>query len=48
VQVVKQREQGDFSITRRIALGSADLVDRLLQTSQNGGMINTAYIERLN
>jgi transposase-like protein len=48
VQVVKQRTQGNFSITRQIAQGSADLVDRLLRTSQNGGVINTAYIERLN
>jgi transposase-like protein/IS1 family transposase len=48
VQVVKQRAADHFSITRRIAQGSADLVERLLKASQNGGMINTAYIERLN
>jgi len=48
VQVIKQRSQGDFSITRNIAQGSVDLVARLLHTSQNDGMINTAYIERLN
>lgn len=48
VQVIKQRSQDSFSITRNIVQGSADLVARLLRTSQNGGMINTAYIERLN
>jgi transposase-like protein len=47
VQVVKRRSR-PFSIKRRIALGCADLVARLLSASQHGGLINTAYIERLN
>lgn len=47
VQVVKRRSP-PFSIKRRIALGCADLVERLLSASQGGGLINTAYIERLN
>jgi len=47
VQVVKRRSR-PFSIKRRIALGCADLVERLLSASQGGGLINTAYIERLN
>jgi len=48
VQVVKQRLNGRLSIVRRIAQGSADQVTRLLQVSQGGGKINTAFIERLN
>ena len=48
VQVVKRRTRQAFSIERRIALGCAQLVQRLLRSSQGGGLINTAYIERLN
>lgn len=48
VQVVKQRTQDSLTITRRIAQGTADQVARLLTATQNGGGINTAYIERLN
>lgn len=48
VQVVKRRTRRTFSIQRRIALGCAQLVQRLLFSSQGGGLINTAYIERLN
>jgi hypothetical protein len=48
VQVVKQRLNGQLSIVRRIAQGSADQVTDLLQASQAGGQINTAFIERLN
>lgn len=48
VQVVKQRSKESFSITRRIVQGTQELVDRLLQATQHGGLINTAYIERLN
>jgi transposase-like protein len=48
VQVIKRRTQDAFSIERRIAQGDPDLIDRLLQSSQNGGVINTAFIERLN
>lgn len=48
VQVVKQRGKDSFSITRRIVQGTQDLVDRLLLVTQNGGQINTSYIERLN
>ncbi len=47
VQVVKRRSR-PLSIKRRIALGCAHLVARLLSASQGGGLINTAYIERLN
>ena len=48
VQVVKQRSAGTMEIQRRIVQGSQQLVERLLQRSQEGGVINTAYIERFN
>jgi hypothetical protein len=48
VQVVKQRSQGVLTIQRRIVPGAAPLVQRLVQHTQGGGLINTAYIERLN
>lgn len=48
VQVVKQRSAGVLDIERRIVQGSAALVQRLLQQTQGGGQINTAFIERLN
>lgn len=48
VQVVKQRQEKVFTIERRIAQGCERMIQRLLHMTQNGGMINTAYIERLN
>lgn len=48
VQVVKQRVNSRLSIVRRIVQGSAQQVAELLQFSQGGGKINTAFIERLN
>lgn len=48
VQVVKQRANGTLSIVRRIVQGTSQQVTDLLQTSQGGGKINTAFIERLN
>ena len=48
VQVVKQRKAKMFTIDRRIVQGCAKMIARLLLASQNGGQINTAYIERLN
>jgi len=48
VQVVKQRLGGQLSIVRRIVQGSSQQVAELLQLSQAGGQINTAFIERLN
>jgi transposase-like protein len=48
VQVVKQRLDGHLSVIRRIVQGSAQQVATLLQASQGGGQINTAFIERLN
>lgn len=49
VQVVKQRTAGTLPIDRRIVQGAAAMIDRLIQQSQGRkGVINTAYIERLN
>ncbi len=48
VQVVKQRKADSLEIKRRIFQGSKELVERLLLRTQHGGVINTAYIERLN
>ncbi len=48
VQVVKHRTAAGLDIVRRIAQDSAHMVAALLQRSQGGTIINTAYIERLN
>jgi transposase-like protein len=48
VQVVKQRANGSLTLIRRIVQGSRQQVVQLLQASQGGGQINTAFIERLN
>jgi transposase-like protein len=48
VQVVKHRAEGLLTIERRIVQGGKELVDRLITATQGSGIINTAYIERLN
>lgn len=48
VQVVKQRMQAVLHVDRRIVQGAQQLVEHLIQTTQGKGMINTAFIERLN
>ncbi len=48
VQVVKQRVEGSLNVERRIVQGTQAVVDRLIQKTQGKGMINTAFIERLN
>jgi transposase-like protein len=48
VQVVKQRVEGVLHVDRRIVQGAEDLVERLIKTTQGKGVINTAFIERLN
>jgi len=48
VQVVKQRIEGVLHVERRIVQGAKDLVERLIQQTQGKGVINTAFIERLN
>jgi hypothetical protein len=47
VQVVKQRQPGLWQVTQRLVQGSQRLLAQLLTTSQGGGQINTAFIERL-
>ncbi len=47
--MVKQYAQGHVvSVIRRVVQGSAEQVEGLLQQTQDGGVINTAYVERLN
>jgi len=49
VQVVKQRVEGVLVVDRRIVQGCQEMVERLIKATQNGkGVINTAFIERLN
>jgi transposase-like protein len=48
VQVVKQRVDGILNIERRIVQGAEDMVERLILSTQGKGIINTAFIERLN
>ncbi|MCK5428955.1 MAG: IS1 family transposase [Anaerolineales bacterium] len=48
VQVIKKRSVNHFEITRRVVQGCTQMIAGLLQLTQTGGCINTAYIERLN
>jgi hypothetical protein len=49
VQVIKRRLPSGLEIERRIAQGDPQQVANLIATTQNGsGVINTAFIERLN
>lgn len=48
VQVIKRRTQGHLEIERKLVQGDETQVTDLLQQSQAGGQINTAFIERLN
>jgi len=48
VQVVKKRTEGQLTITRRIVQGCQQMVESLIHQTQGQGMINTAFIERLN
>ncbi|MCW5851425.1 MAG: IS1 family transposase [Anaerolineae bacterium] len=48
-QVVKHTVQRRVTgVERRVVQGTPDLVERLLAATQGGGVLNTAYIERLN
>jgi hypothetical protein len=48
-QVVKQyAHKHVVAVSRRIVQGTQPQIDALLQATQGGGSINTAYIERLN
>jgi transposase-like protein len=48
VQVVKQRVEGVLHVERRIVQGTKNVVESLIQKTQGQGVINTAFIERLN
>jgi transposase-like protein len=48
VQVVKQRIEGVLHVERQIVQGTKDRVEHLIERTQGKGMINTAFIERLN
>jgi transposase-like protein len=49
VQVIKRRLPDGLEIERRIAQGDPQQVDGLIAATQNGsGVINTAFVERLN
>ena len=48
VQVIKKRTEGQLTITRRIVQGCQEMVESLIYKTQGQGMINTAFIERLN
>lgn len=47
-QVMKQRREGILHVERRIVQGTKEMVECLIQTTQGKGVINTAFIERLN
>lgn len=48
-QMIKQYAQGHVvGVIRRVVQGSTAQVEALLQQTQEGGVINTAYMERLN
>ena len=48
VQVIKSKQNGIWDIRRVIVQGEKSMIDGLLKATQGGGMINTAYIERIN
>jgi transposase-like protein len=48
VQVIKPRPRGTGTIQRAIVQGEKTMIDQLLQSTQAGGSINVAFIERLN
>jgi transposase-like protein len=48
VQVIKRHTEDVWEIERRVVQGCVPKIEALLTSSQGGGMINTAYIERLN
>ena len=48
VQVVKQRIEGVLNVEPRIVQGAKDRVSELIKKTQGPGVINTAFIERLN
>jgi transposase-like protein len=47
-QVIKQRTASRLTIERRIVQGGQELAERLISATQGQGVVNTAFIERLN
>jgi transposase-like protein len=48
VQVIKSKQAGILNIKRVIVQGQQTMIEQIIQATQGKGMINTAYIERLN
>jgi len=48
VQVIKSKQTGVWNIKRVIVQGQQTMIEHIIRTTQGKGMINTAYIERLN
>jgi len=48
VQVIKSKQAGVLNIKRVIIQGQQAMIEQIIQATQGKGMINTAYIERLN
>jgi transposase-like protein len=48
VQVIKSKQAGVLNIKRVIVQGQQTMIEQIIRTTQGKGMINTAYIERLN
>jgi transposase-like protein len=48
VQVIKHRQEGQLDITRCIVQGTEAMINSLICKTQGQGIINTAFIERLN
>jgi len=48
VQVIKSKQAGILNIKRVIVQGQQAMIEQIIQSTQGKGMINTAYIERLN
>ena len=48
VQVIKSKQEGVLNIKRVIAQGQQAMIEQIIRATQGTGVINTAYIERLN
>lgn len=48
VQVIKSKQAGVLNIKRVIVQGQQTMIEHIIRATQGKGMINTAYIERLN
>jgi len=48
VQVIKSKSAGVLNIRRVIVQGQQTMIEQIIKATQGNGVINTAYIERLN